>query len=218
MEGSALAHPGFPPPARGTRTAAAIIVLALHLALLAALLLGHHPNGRSLRGTSEISIALVSSRPTTVAVPPPAVLQPPPVILPVAPIVPPTSTSTAPAPAPQDAAQPASSDAFTIGSGAEAQMRAPDYRETLLRHIANFRQYPAAALGARLNGTAHVAFTINHAGDLLAVWLQQSSGSQVLDAEALATIRRSQPFPTVPDDLPNPLTVTVPISFEAPVR
>jgi protein TonB len=86
----------------------------------------------------------------------------------------------------------------------------------LLRHIAAFRRYPSAGLASRLSGTAHVTFTINRAGGLVAVWLQQTSGSDILDGEAIETIRRSQPFPAIPSDLPDPLTATLPVSFVPP--
>jgi protein TonB len=107
-------------------------------------------------------------------------------------------------------------DSFAIGGSTDTSPSPSDYRNTLLRHLSNYRRYPTAGLGPRLSGTAHVAFTLNRSGELLAVWIQQGSGSDVLDTEALATVRRSQPFPAPPEDMPDPLTVTLPISFVPP--
>jgi protein TonB len=45
------------------------------------------------------------------------------------------------------------------------------------------------------------------------VTLDRSSGSSLLDREALDTVRRAQPLPKVPADLPDPLTLTVAIEF-----
>jgi TonB family protein len=224
MERSAIAYPGFPRQHSGPamRAAAAATVVALHLALLLALMLAHTTSRRALHNGSEMFVTLAPSRPAPAATAAP---------LPRTqrrsrtlerPIPPPISPSAVgknvEAPTPPETGAPFADDAFTIGGSTSALAKSADFREVLLGHISNFRQYPAAGVGQRLGGTAYIAFTINRAGTLLAASLQRSSGNEILDGEALATIRRSQPFPNVPDDLPDPLTVTLPIAFVPPPK
>ncbi|WP_239509389.1 energy transducer TonB family protein [Stenotrophomonas maltophilia] len=48
---------------------------------------------------------------------------------------------------------------------------------------------------------------------MLEVALIRSSGIPELDRAALATIRRAQPLPAIPDDRPDPLDLSVPVEF-----
>lgn len=43
--------------------------------------------------------------------------------------------------------------------------------------------------------------------------ITQGSGCPSLDHEALAILRRAKPLPSIPDDRPDPLEVTVSIEF-----
>lgn len=218
MERSTAPQFGFPRQHsnRGTRVAAAAFVATIHLLLILAVILNHRSGLHASPGMSEISVSLAPGRAAARAALAPPTFRAPELAHPVAaPEVPP-AISTEPSPTTQATSGPPQvSDTFTIG-GTPSANQTSDFRSVLLRHISDFRQYPAAGLGARLSGTSHVAFTLNRAGALLFVTIQQSSGSQILDDEAIATIRRSQPFPVVPDDLPDPLTVTVPVDFVAP--
>jgi protein TonB len=94
---------------------------------------------------------------------------------------------------------------------------APDLRsafgETLLKHIERFRHYPENAREHAEQGVALVGFAMDRRGNLIDVWLDRSSGYPPLDAEALDTLRRAQPLPSVPDSLPEPLQVVVPVEF-----
>ncbi|MBP0651965.1 energy transducer TonB, partial [Mycobacterium tuberculosis] len=62
-------------------------------------------------------------------------------------------------------------------------------------------------------GVARVAFSVSRGGELAGVRLAMSSGATALDAAALAAVRRAAPFPPVPDGLPAPATLEVPIRF-----
>jgi protein TonB len=74
--------------------------------------------------------------------------------------------------------------------------------------------YPAAARMRRETGTAELAFTLDRGGKVLASRVAQSSGSTALDQEAIDTVRRAQPFPPPPPDMPeNSFDFTVPIRF-----
>lgn len=87
------------------------------------------------------------------------------------------------------------------------------FEQTLLRHIAHFQHYPAAARRAHLEGTVHVAFVMRRDGTIVDAWIQSSSGEPVLDQEALDTIRRAEPLPVIPNELPEPLNVQLPVAF-----
>jgi len=62
-------------------------------------------------------------------------------------------------------------------------------------------------------GVVYVAFVLDREGRVLNFHLDRSSGFAALDNEALAVFARSQPFPSVPSDLPDPLTVVMPFRF-----
>jgi protein TonB len=83
----------------------------------------------------------------------------------------------------------------------------------LAAHIERFKRYPADARAHGEEGLAKVAFTIDHAGRLLASRIVQSSGSPSLDQETLEMLARAQPMPPPPDGTPD-----IALSFVVPVR
>jgi protein TonB len=50
-------------------------------------------------------------------------------------------------------------------------------------------------------------------GAVLDVRIKTSSGATILDEEAGATIRRAQPLPPIPPELPERLNIIVPVAF-----
>ena len=58
-------------------------------------------------------------------------------------------------------------------------------------------------------------FSLDRKGQVLAIRVATSSGSAALDEEAMALVRRAQPFPPPPPELAGCCTVdlTVPIRF-----
>ncbi|MDG2527265.1 energy transducer TonB [Caulobacter endophyticus] len=88
-----------------------------------------------------------------------------------------------------------------------------DYRARLLAHIQPFRRYPARAQDLDARGVAQILFMVEQNGKVSGVWVKASSGFEVLDAEAVATVLRAQPMPHVPAGLPSPLAVQLPVSF-----
>jgi periplasmic protein TonB len=63
-------------------------------------------------------------------------------------------------------------------------------------------------------GVVGVIFDIDRQGHVLKSRIFRSSGSSSLDREALAIIKRADPFPTPPNGLPDKyLSIGVPISF-----
>lgn len=63
------------------------------------------------------------------------------------------------------------------------------------------RQYPRSAIEARREGTVTLAITIDPRGHISAVSVQRSSGHEVLDDSALATVRDVGEVPAPPEAL-----------------
>lgn len=91
--------------------------------------------------------------------------------------------------------------------------KAAEFQRQLFLHIAQFEHYPEIAKAQNLRGTAQVLFSMDRKGRLLAVELKISSGSSLLDREAVDTVRRSAPLPPIPADLPPELTILLPVEF-----
>lgn len=109
--------------------------------------------------------------------------------------------------APEDAPP---SNVMSAVSG-PASSAAAKFQQTLLRHIARFQRYPSAAGSARLVDTQ---FAIARDGTLLGVWVRTSSGQMLIDKEAIETIRRAQPLPPIPPELPDRLNVQMQLEFD----
>ena len=88
------------------------------------------------------------------------------------------------------------------------------FQQALLRHIAKFQHYPSAARGRQLQGTVETLFSIGRNGRLLGVWVKRSSGQELLDKEAIETIKRAQPLPSIPSELPDRLNIQVQLAFD----
>jgi|SRR6267142_1955264 periplasmic protein TonB len=88
------------------------------------------------------------------------------------------------------------------------------WESLLAAHIEHFKRYPTEARSRGEQGTAKVAFTIDHEGRLLGSRIVQTSGSTALDQETLAMLTRAQPMPRPPDHVSNAdLTFIVPVRF-----
>lgn len=97
---------------------------------------------------------------------------------------------------------------------ASAAAAAQTWEGRLLAHLERRKRYPAEARSRRLQGVAYVRFTMDRRGRVLSAALERSSGHVVLDREAVALLRRSQPLPEPPADLAGEtLSLSVPIEF-----
>jgi protein TonB len=75
-------------------------------------------------------------------------------------------------------------------------------------------EYPELALRYGLQGTLSLEFTIGSNGRLERLRLVRSSGSQLLDEEALRAIKAAAPFPPIPPWIkPNPLSVSAAMEY-----
>ncbi len=76
------------------------------------------------------------------------------------------------------------------------------------------KRYPEVAQSRRQQGIAQVFFSLDRQGRVIDSRVARSSGASVLDEEALALLRRAQPFPAPPRELPGErVDLTVPIRF-----
>lgn len=94
-------------------------------------------------------------------------------------------------------------------SGEESQQ----FRTLLLRHIERYRRYPLDAQQAGIEGTVRVHFLMDRDGRVLDIWVEMSSGSRLLDEEAMAAVMRARPLPPPPAGWPGRFGVTLPIGF-----
>jgi protein TonB len=90
----------------------------------------------------------------------------------------------------------------------------PSWQGRLLGRLQRFKRYPEEARFRREEGVAHATFTLDRDGRVLAAGIARTSGSASLDAEALALIRRADPLPPPPPEVPGgTVTLTVPLRF-----
>jgi protein TonB len=88
------------------------------------------------------------------------------------------------------------------------------WRTQVLALVEKNKRYPETARLRREQGTAQVSFTLDRKGMVVSARVTQSSGSGALDEEALALLKRAQPFPAPPATFPGELVVVrQPIRF-----
>lgn len=88
-----------------------------------------------------------------------------------------------------------------------------NWESTILAHLERFRRYPARARAARRQGTAYVRFRMNRTGGVLSFVIVKKSGSFDLDQAALDTLKRAQPLPDIPADMPDEVELVVPVEY-----
>ena len=89
------------------------------------------------------------------------------------------------------------------------------WQRSLLAQLQRHTRYPPQ--GNHAHGVVKVTFKIDRSGHVVSSRVIQSSGSAVLDDEALATITRAQPMPRPPADVPDDQLafINVPIRYGA---
>jgi periplasmic protein TonB len=119
-----------------------------------------------------------------------------------------------PMPEPPKLEPPSEEKQATAPPQANAPRAVARWESTLAAHLERFKRYPDKARARGDQGTATVAFTIDHDGRLLTSRIVQSSGSEMLDEETLAMLVRAQPLPKPPDNvLDSELSFIVPVKF-----
>jgi protein TonB len=69
------------------------------------------------------------------------------------------------------------------------------------QRLGKAKRYPREALRYNSTGISQVKVVLDSHGELVSVSLETSSGTKILDKEALATINRAAPFPAPPETL-----------------
>lgn len=111
------------------------------------------------------------------------------------------------APKPIDARRAPTNAAPT--SGVASSMSVATWRGSVMAHLNRHKRYPGGG-----GGTSSVAFTIDRSGRVLSARLIRSSGSAILDAEAVALARRASPVPAPPPSIRGGRVVlSVPVRF-----
>ena len=94
-------------------------------------------------------------------------------------------------------------------SGIGASMSIATWRGSVMAHLNRHKRYPGGG-----GGTSSVAFTIDRSGRVLSARLIRSSGSAILDREAVALARRASPVPAPPANIGRgSIVLTVPVRF-----
>jgi protein TonB len=129
--------------------------------------------------------------------------RPAPVVAPAAPV--PTAPQVAPTPAPRVAA-------LAVGQVPKPTSAAvATWQRLLVAQLERHKRYPKQANGKV--GEARLAFSIDRSGQVLTSRIVASSGSEALDEEALALIKRAAPLPPPPAGLSDDQ-----LSFVVPIR
>ncbi len=84
--------------------------------------------------------------------------------------------------------------------------------------VAKQRRYPKLAAQRGWQGEVTLRVVVDGAGQLVEVSVQQGSGYDALDREAMEMVRRAAPFPLATGMKKEDLTITLPVQFrlEAP--
>ena len=102
----------------------------------------------------------------------------------------------------------------TVHTEASAPRIDPSWQSLLLKHLQQFKNYPAGAREHGEQGVVMLAFTMDRDGKVLSRRIVNSSGHPDLDAEVLALVERAQPLPAFPASMSEDrLELTVPIRF-----
>jgi protein TonB len=125
----------------------------------------------------------------------------------------PAPTTSAPQPLPeQTAALPAAPAQGQITPNTSNAV--PTWKSQIVALLERNKRYPESAQSRRQQGIAQVFFSLDRKGRVIDSRLVRSSGANALDEEALALLRRAQPFPPPPREVPGErVDLTVPIRF-----
>jgi protein TonB len=117
---------------------------------------------------------------------------------------------------PRSQAVAAQAAAATARGSATASSASPvNWRGLLLAHLRRSQRYPPEARQRRIEGTVHLNFSIDRNGRVMSYRIVGSSGSEVLDHEALAMIQRASPLPAPPSEVAGArINFTVPVRFD----
>jgi len=118
------------------------------------------------------------------------------------------------APPPSEAKASGAVAAPAPGLSAIAAKAEATWHKSLVAHINRYKRYPAEARAHKIEGIVSVEFTLDRLGQIVSSRVTHSSGSPVLDEEAVTLLRRASPFPAPPQEVPPAgIHLTLPIRF-----
>jgi protein TonB len=119
--------------------------------------------------------------------------------------------------APQSAESPPSEHTAAPVPGATSSNPsdvAPTWQNMVLTYLQKEKRYPAQSRWRHEEGVVYVRFSLDRNGHVLRAQIAHSSGYPALDAEVLELLKRAQPLPKPPDEMPgDPLELMVPVDF-----
>lgn len=108
--------------------------------------------------------------------------------------------ATAPSATPSASGSPLPSPAHASVPGPPSKAEL-DWRARLVGHLERHKRYPAEARAYRQEGVVYVQFLMDRHGQVREARIERSSGHPLLDAEALAMLKRAAPLPALPADM-----------------
>ncbi len=87
------------------------------------------------------------------------------------------------------------------------------WQKAVALHLNKHKKYPHEARTRGHEGVATVSFSLDRSGKVIAVHLDKSSGSDLLDQEAIDVLSRASPFPRPPSD-----ATDVTFNFAQPIQ
>ena len=76
-----------------------------------------------------------------------------------------------------------------------------EYNASIGTHVRKFPPFAGGRKPTRDHGTTIVSFQLDRAGRIISSSIKETSGSEILDTEALATVMRAQPYPAAPNEV-----------------
>ncbi|MDT8397062.1 MAG: TonB family protein [Pseudomonadales bacterium] len=88
------------------------------------------------------------------------------------------------------------------------------YRETLVRWLSEYLEYPQRAVDRGQTGRVELSVVSNRKGEIIAESIVSSSGNSMLDRAALRMLERGKPLPEMPEALVGEtFTFIMPVNF-----
>jgi protein TonB len=192
---------------------AAVVVVAVHIAAIAAYLYIASPNDIG----DDASPVMVELSPSDDTIDQPEVApvpdeqqkqieQPPPDT--------PQAVVATPEVQPQQQVEQTPTPAMPARTKGGATRVAATWETSLVKHLEQFKRYPSDAQSRGEEGVVLLSFTVDRTGHVLAHQIVRGSGHPELDTEVMSMIERAQPLPPFPAEMPDAkLDLTVPIRF-----
>lgn len=99
-------------------------------------------------------------------------------------------------------------------SPAQRAQAVQSWNAMLLAHLSRYKRYPSSAKRRQYEGIVYLWFVMDREGRVLSARIERGSGYALLDEEARAMIRRAEPLPAPPPEVPGERVVrVVPVDF-----